>query len=49
MAIVKLDNLTKIYDRAHAPAADDVSLDIATASSWCCWGRRAAARRRRCA
>ena len=29
MAVVALDRLTKIYDRGHAPAADDVSLDIA--------------------
>ena len=29
MAIVSLDKLTKIYDRGHAPAADNVSLDIA--------------------
>ncbi|MBM3597902.1 MAG: sn-glycerol-3-phosphate ABC transporter ATP-binding protein UgpC [Alphaproteobacteria bacterium] len=28
MAIVKLDRLTKIFDRAHAPAAEDVSLEI---------------------
>src|SRR5687767_6097618 len=28
MAVVTLDRLTKIYDRAHAPAADAVSLDI---------------------
>ena len=29
MAVVTLDKLTKIYDRAHAPAADAVSLDVA--------------------
>ena len=29
MAVVALDKLTKIYDRGHAPAADNVSLDIA--------------------
>ena len=29
MAVVKLDRLTKIYDRGHAPAAENVSLDIA--------------------
>jgi multiple sugar transport system ATP-binding protein len=28
MAVVKLDKLTKLYDRTHAPAADAVSLDI---------------------
>ena len=28
MAVVKLDRLTKLYDRTHAPAADAVSLDI---------------------
>lgn len=28
MAVVTLDRLTKIYDRAHAPAADAVSLEI---------------------
>ena len=28
MAIVKLDSLTKVYDRAHPPAAEEVSLDI---------------------
>jgi multiple sugar transport system ATP-binding protein len=28
MAVVRLDGLTKIYDRGHAPAADTVSLDI---------------------
>jgi multiple sugar transport system ATP-binding protein len=28
MAVVTLDRLTKIYDAAHAPAADAVSLDI---------------------
>ena len=28
MAIVTLDKLTKIYDRAHAPAAENVSLAI---------------------
>ena len=28
MAIVKLDGLTKVYDRGHAPAADDVSLEV---------------------
>ena len=29
MAVVTLDKLTKVYDRGHAPAADNVSLDIA--------------------
>ena len=29
MAVVAIDKLTKIYDRGHAPAADNVSLDIA--------------------
>ena len=29
MAVVTIDKLTKIYDRGHAPAADNVSLDIA--------------------
>ena len=29
MATVNLDGLTKIYDKGHAPAAEDVSLDIA--------------------
>src|ERR1043165_2535127 len=29
MAAVTLDNLTKIYERGHAPAADAVSLEIA--------------------
>jgi multiple sugar transport system ATP-binding protein len=29
MAVVTIHNLTKIYDRGHAPAADNVSLDIA--------------------
>ena len=28
MAVVTLDKLTKIYDRAHLPAADAVSLDV---------------------
>ena len=28
MAVVTLDRLTKIYDRAHAPAADAVSLEV---------------------
>ena len=28
MAVVKLDRLTKIYDRSHEPAAKDVSLEI---------------------
>ena len=28
MAVVTLENLTKIYQRDHAPAADDVSLEI---------------------
>jgi multiple sugar transport system ATP-binding protein len=28
MAVVKLDRLTKFYDRAHAPAAEDVTLEI---------------------
>ena len=28
MAVVTLDKLTKIYDRGHAPAADDVSLEV---------------------
>jgi multiple sugar transport system ATP-binding protein len=28
MAVVTLDRLTKIYDRAHPPAADQVSLEI---------------------
>jgi len=28
MAVVTLDQLTKIYDRGHAPAADAVSLEI---------------------
>ena len=28
MAIVKLDSLTKVYDRTHPPAAEAVSLDI---------------------
>src|SRR6476661_6658743 len=28
MAVVTLDKLTKVYDRAHLPAADSVSLDI---------------------
>jgi multiple sugar transport system ATP-binding protein len=29
MAVVALDKLTKVYDRGHAPATDDVTLDIA--------------------
>ena len=29
MAVVAIDKLTKVYDRGHAPAADNVSLDIA--------------------
>jgi multiple sugar transport system ATP-binding protein len=29
MAVVKIDKLTKVYDRGHAPAADSVSLEIA--------------------
>src|SRR5438128_2496404 len=29
MAVVAIDKLTKIYDRGHAPAADNVSLNIA--------------------
>ncbi len=29
MAVVTIDKLTKVYDRGHAPAADNVSLDIA--------------------
>jgi multiple sugar transport system ATP-binding protein len=29
MAVVAIDKLTKIYDRGYAPAADNVSLDIA--------------------
>ncbi len=28
MAVVTLDSLTKVYDRAHAPAADAVSLEV---------------------
>ena len=28
MAVVKLDKLTKVYTRGHAPAADNVSLEI---------------------
>jgi len=28
MAVVKLDGLTKIYDRDHPPAAEDVSLEV---------------------
>ncbi|MGE0718478.1 MAG: ABC transporter ATP-binding protein [Alphaproteobacteria bacterium] len=28
MAVVTLDRLTKVYDRGHAPAAHDVSLDV---------------------
>jgi multiple sugar transport system ATP-binding protein len=28
MAVVTLDRLTKVYDRAHQPAADAVSLDV---------------------
>lgn len=28
MAVVTLDRLTKVYDRGHAPAADNVSLEI---------------------
>src|SRR5262247_2113754 len=28
MAVVTLDRLTKVYDRAHAPAADAVSLEV---------------------
>src|SRR5678815_2449389 len=28
MAVVTLDKLTKVYDRAHLPAADAVSLDV---------------------
>ena len=28
MAVVTIDKLTKIYDRGHAPAADNVSLDV---------------------
>ncbi len=29
MAVVKIDKLTKVYDRGYAPAADSVSLEIA--------------------
>ena len=47
MAVVTIDKLTKVYDRGHAPAADNVSLDIAHGEFMVLLGPRAAARRRR--
>jgi multiple sugar transport system ATP-binding protein len=46
MAEILIENVTKRF--GDFVAIDDVSLTVETRSLWCCWGRRAAARRRCC-